>query len=275
MYEQLKKYTSRGFRGNGLNRRSKRSRQSNNSKKTKVLVDWINWISYIFLCLAIFALFWSFSSFIQRFSDSSNRETWSEIDRIEFGTTTSDERIENVRTESKPDTRILEITTTESKNSTDIYRQDTSNTQRSDTETERFDIWVNTKYKRIVNLTGTDNKKPYNSVVYMNKETPWQILSCIHLVETNRAINFKGSSYAGAKGNMQFMPYTWKSYCPDLSIGNLEHDVECADRYLQANYKQKKNWYKTIWQYNHELEYAKFVLQCSAKLGYDTANPPY
>lgn len=272
MYGKLKKYTTRGFRRIRIDRRSRRRRQKT-IKQYFLLFCY--YLSITCLCLAVITLFWSFYNFIQRQGDSRIRTDWTTINRIEYKTEESSIRDEDNTRKQREDETNINITRTEDERTTSIHRDFKRKQTRVITETERIDKWVGTKYSRIINLDGTDNRKPYNSIVYQNRETPWQILSCIHLVETNRSIYFNGQSYAGARGNMQFMPLTWQAYCPELTIGNLEHDVQCADRYLQANYKQKNNWYKAIWQYNHELEYTKFVLECSQKLGYDTANPPF
>lgn len=122
---------------------------------------------------------------------------------------------------------------------------------------------------------GDEDHTAWNDEVYQNKETPAEILSCVHLRESGRQKIQEKTSTAGAIGTMQFLPYVWDAYCPDLEVGNLEDDIECANRYLYENFKEKGSWWDAVWQYNHVDWYVNFVLECSADLGYDTAHPPY
>jgi len=140
-------------------------------------------------------------------------------------------------------------------------------------------VWNQTEYKVDPNYNphqvildkakkkGDDTHLAWDSEQYQGYDTPWQILSAIHLTESGRQKVQEKTSSAGATGTMQFMPNTWDSYCSDLDNGILKDDIICADRYLQANLKIKKNWIKTIWQYNHSNYYVATILDEARIMG--------
>lgn len=68
---------------------------------------------------------------------------------------------------------------------------------------------------------------------------------------------------------MQFMPATWRHYCPELDINDLKDSITCADRYLQANYIKSKSWWKAIWHYNHSNYYVWKVLHEAKIMGFN------
>lgn len=122
----------------------------------------------------------------------------------------------------------------------------------------------------------TSKRLNANSDLYKYRETPWQILSAIHKIETESNTEQKKVSPTNDHGNMQFQPATWRHYCKDLTVGKIIDDIACADRYIQANYKQAKTWgytdsqayEKAILNYNHSNEYLQKVKFISGVLGY-------
>lgn len=85
----------------------------------------------------------------------------------------------------------------------------------------------------------------------------WEVLAAIHLCET-RMGRLRGTSYAGARGPMQFMPATWDAY----GAGDIDSH---ADAILAAgNYLAKmgfaKDPRKAVWHYNHHEGYVNAVL---------------
>jgi membrane-bound lytic murein transglycosylase B len=63
---------------------------------------------------------------------------------------------------------------------------------------------------------------------------PWQYLAAIHLVET-RLGRIHGTSPAGAKGPMQFLPPTWRRYGAGGDIDATGDAVMAAARFLRAH----------------------------------------
>jgi membrane-bound lytic murein transglycosylase B len=63
---------------------------------------------------------------------------------------------------------------------------------------------------------------------------PWQYLAAIHLVET-RLGRIHGTSSAGAKGPMQFLPPTWRRYGGGGDIDATDDAVMAAARFLRAH----------------------------------------
>jgi membrane-bound lytic murein transglycosylase B len=95
---------------------------------------------------------------------------------------------------------------------------------------------------------------------------PWHVLASIHLNET-RLGRLRGTSDAGARGPMQFMPGTWEAY----GKGDIESDVDAisaAGRYLAAM-GWAKDPRKALWHYNHSDAYIDAILAFSSVLASD------
>jgi hypothetical protein len=85
---------------------------------------------------------------------------------------------------------------------------------------------------------------------------PWPYLAAIHLVET-RMGRIRGTSVAGARGPMQFLPATWARY----GHGDIDDDrdaILAAGRYLRAN-GAPGNMAEALWSYNHSRHYVRAV----------------
>jgi len=63
---------------------------------------------------------------------------------------------------------------------------------------------------------------------------PWRYLAAIHLVET-RMGRIRGTSSAGAKGPMQFLPPTWRRYGAGGDVNATDDAVMAAARFLRAH----------------------------------------
>jgi hypothetical protein len=85
---------------------------------------------------------------------------------------------------------------------------------------------------------------------------PWAYLASIHLVET-RLGRIRGTSSAGAKGPMQFIPETWARYGQgDI---NDNHDaILAAARLLQAN-GGPDDMSRALFRYNNSNRYVEAV----------------
>jgi membrane-bound lytic murein transglycosylase B len=63
---------------------------------------------------------------------------------------------------------------------------------------------------------------------------PWEYLAAVHLTETKMG-RIRGTSTAGAKGPMQFLPSTWEAYGGGGDIESNHDAILAAARYLKAN----------------------------------------
>lgn len=90
---------------------------------------------------------------------------------------------------------------------------------------------------------------------------PWHVLAAIHLVET-RMGRLRGTSSAGARGPMQFIPETWARF----GEGDIESNrdaIRAAARHLVAH-GAPANTRKALWHYNPTDAYGDAVLGYSA-----------
>ena len=87
---------------------------------------------------------------------------------------------------------------------------------------------------------------------------PWEVLASIHLVET-RMGRIRGTSTAGAKGPMQFLPATWAQYGAGGDIEDLQAASKAAARLLKRN-GINGDRRKAVWSYNHSYAYVDAVL---------------
>lgn len=101
----------------------------------------------------------------------------------------------------------------------------------------------------------------------------WTVLAAIHKVETGFGRG-QATSSAGAKGPMQFMPATWRSYGSDGSgdgvadINNVKDAVYSAAALLCANGAgDPSRLAAAIWSYNHSDSYVVEVLELATSYG--------
>ncbi len=95
---------------------------------------------------------------------------------------------------------------------------------------------------------------------------PWPLLASIHLNET-RMGRLRGTSDAGARGPMQFMPATWDAY----GEGDIERDADAiaaAARYLAAM-GFARDPRKALWHYNHSDAYVDAILAFAGLMAAD------
>jgi membrane-bound lytic murein transglycosylase B len=86
---------------------------------------------------------------------------------------------------------------------------------------------------------------------------PWQYLAAIHLVET-RLGRIRGTSSAGARGPMQFLPATWRRYGGGGDIDATGDAVLAAARLLRAN-GAPANMARALYAYNPSRRYVRAV----------------
>lgn len=96
---------------------------------------------------------------------------------------------------------------------------------------------------------------------------PWQVLAAVNLVETAMG-RIRGTSVAGARGPMQFMPATWAAY----GRGDIDdpHDaILAAARYLAAHGGGRGRLDRALYAYNHHPAYVRGVQAYAAILRAD------
>jgi hypothetical protein len=86
---------------------------------------------------------------------------------------------------------------------------------------------------------------------------PWQYLAAIHLVET-RMGRIRGTSSAGARGPMQFLPATWRRYGRGGDIHATGDAVLAAARLLHAN-GAPADMARALYAYNPSRRYVRAV----------------
>jgi membrane-bound lytic murein transglycosylase B len=86
---------------------------------------------------------------------------------------------------------------------------------------------------------------------------PWEYLAAVHLTETKMG-RIRGTSTAGAKGPMQFLPSTWDAYGGGGDIESNHDSILAAARYLKANGAPER-MADALHHYNPTDKYVKAV----------------
>jgi membrane-bound lytic murein transglycosylase B len=96
---------------------------------------------------------------------------------------------------------------------------------------------------------------------------PWEYLAAIHLVET-RVGRIRGTSSAGARGPMQFLPSTWRRYGGGGDVDATGDAVLAAARMLRAN-GAPAAMARALHAYNPSRRYVRAVTAYAAQMRAD------
>jgi hypothetical protein len=97
---------------------------------------------------------------------------------------------------------------------------------------------------------------------------PWQYLAAVHLVETKMG-RLRGTSTAGARGPMQFLPDTWAAYGGGGDIESNHDAILGAARYLAANGGGRGDLHNALYRYNPTEKYVRAVTRYAERMKAD------
>lgn len=97
---------------------------------------------------------------------------------------------------------------------------------------------------------------------------PWQYLAAVHLVETKMG-RLRGTSTAGARGPMQFLPSTWAAYGDGGDIDSNHDAILGAARYLAANGGGRGELHNALFRYNPTEKYVRAVTRYAERMKAD------
>ena len=110
-----------------------------------------------------------------------------------------------------------------------------------------------------------DLRKYYNDA-QVESGVPWEYLAAIHLVET-RMGRIRGTSTAGARGPMQFLPQTWDRW-GEGDIESARDSIRAAARYLKGH-GAPADMPRALFAYNHSDRYVKAVTNYAEQIRAD------
>jgi membrane-bound lytic murein transglycosylase B len=97
---------------------------------------------------------------------------------------------------------------------------------------------------------------------------PWQYLAAVHLTETKMG-RLRGTSTAGARGPMQFLPSTWAAYGGGGDIDSNHDAILGAARYLAANGGGRGDLHNALFRYNPTEKYVRAVTRYAERMKAD------
>jgi membrane-bound lytic murein transglycosylase B len=98
----------------------------------------------------------------------------------------------------------------------------------------------------------------------------WEYLAAVHLTETKMG-RLRGTSTAGAKGPMQFLPSTWAAYGGGGDIESNHDAILGAARYLAANGGADGRMANALHHYNPTDKYVRAVTHYAERMKADPA----
>jgi membrane-bound lytic murein transglycosylase B len=122
----------------------------------------------------------------------------------------------------------------------------------------------------IVEPAPADELKRYYQEGQTRFGVPWEYLAAVHLVETKMG-RLRGTSTAGARGPMQFLPSTWAAYGGGGDIESNHDAIIGAARYLAANGGGRGDLHNALYRYNPTERYVRAVTRYAERMRADSA----
>ena len=111
---------------------------------------------------------------------------------------------------------------------------------------------------RIVDPAPADELRRYYDEAEERFGVAWEYLAAVHLVES-RMGRLRGTSTAGARGPMQFLPATWDAYGMGGDIESNRDAILGAANYLRANGAADGRMDNALYRYNPTDKYVRAV----------------
>ena len=111
---------------------------------------------------------------------------------------------------------------------------------------------------RIVPPAPADELRRYYEEAEERFGVAWEYLAAVHLVES-RMGRLRGTSTAGARGPMQFLPATWDAYGMGGDIDSNRDAILGAANYLKANGAADGRVANALYRYNPTEKYVRAV----------------
>ena len=98
----------------------------------------------------------------------------------------------------------------------------------------------------------------------------WQVLAALNYIESKFG-RVRSTSYAGARGPMQFIPSTWAVYGMGGDIQDPQDAILGAANYLHRS-GAPGNYRQALYAYNHSLQYVDVILLYARMMQRDIRN---